>query len=100
MNIEVLESEIKRLQNIIERDRSRVAIGLTKLKSAISGRYWSTESGRGCYEWDDDKWRDEFGAAISEIQLALESLERVAKDWSDCPTDPIEIQKARKELLI
>jgi len=82
---------------ILERERTLVAEGVTAVKKAISEREWLTE-GRGSYEWDDDRWHSEFGAAINEILVALKPLERVAADWSNCPPTWDDVQKARAEL--
>ena len=79
---------------ILERERTLVAEGVTAVKKAIQSREWLTE-GRGSYEWDDDRWHGEFAAAISEILTALEPLEKVAADWSNCPKTWDEVQKAR-----
>lgn len=92
--ITALEAEIKRLGNRLEYDRSEVAGGIAAVENAIKGREWLRE-GRGCYEYDDDRWKDEFGGALDEIREALQPLRRIAKDWSDCPTEPDDIKQAR-----
>lgn len=80
-----------------EQSRSVLAPVVTKLKMVIQRRSWMTE-GRGPYEWNDDGWRDEFGEAMGEWMEAIKDLERVAADWSHCPTDTDEIMAIR-ELL-
>lgn len=80
-----LVPEDDRLRHIIDRDRYIVAACLGSIKRAIAGRDWlHPGGGRGAYEWDDDRFREEFAAAISEIELALKPLEIVAWDKADC----------------
>lgn len=78
----------------LERDRSFVAETINGVHSAIQSREWLLE-GRGSYEWDDDRYRDEFGQAIEAIRGPIDSLRAIAADWSNCPTDPEKIQAAR-----
>lgn len=86
--------ERKHLRSVFERDRSIVATALTGIKKAIRAHEW-LRLGRGSYEYNDERWRDEFGAAIDGIESALEPLKTLAGDWSDCPTDRAEIIAAR-----
>lgn len=86
--------EIKRLQAIIERERTKYAEVMTKIKHAVEQRDWLTE-GRGPYEWNDDNWHKEFAAAGKEILEALTPLEKIARDLSDCPTIQLEVDAAR-----
>ncbi len=80
----------------LERDRSFVADTVNAVLSEISGREWML-TGRGPYEWDDDRYRDEFGSALSAIRAPIEKLRAIARDWSNRPTDPVEIQKSRTD---
>ena len=86
--------EIERLKAVNEHDRSQVADTFTAIMEAIRRREW-LRLGRGSYEYDDDRWRDEFRQAVDEIIFAVQPLRRIAADWSDCPTDPKEIAVAR-----
>ncbi len=88
-------AELERLKAVNERDRSKVADCIQAVRDAIRRREW-LRLGRGSYEYDDDRWRDEFTQAIEEIAHALEPLRAVAADWSDCPTTPEEIAAARE----
>ena len=92
--MEGLYDEIKRLKAVNERDRSQVADVFTAIMEAIRRREW-LRLGRGSYEYDDDRWRDEFSQAIDEVIEAAKPLRKIAADWSDCPTDPEEIAAAR-----
>ena len=90
----VPRSEVERLQDTLERERSQVATGIGAVKEAIRKREW-LRLGRGSFEWDDERWKDEFGHAIDEILQAMEPLRSIACDWSDCPTDRERIKRAR-----
>lgn len=95
--IDKLKARITELESILERDRTQVAVGLMAIKKAVSRRYWLTE-GRGSYAWDDERWKGEFAEALSEIDAVLPPLAKIASDWSNCPTDPATIAKARREI--
>jgi len=86
--------EIERLRRGNERERTAVADAIGKIRSAIGARAWLRES-RGSYAWDDARYQAEFGAALDEIDAALDPLRKIAADWSDCPTDPLEIAAIR-----
>ena len=86
--------EIERLKAMNERDRTTVADGVTAIFEAIRAHEW-LRLGRGSYEWDDDRWRDEFSAAIDKIMEAMKPLQRVASDWDGCPMDRPTILAAR-----
>lgn len=73
----------EQLMHVIDRDRYIVAHGVNQIRAAIDGHSWLLE-GRGPYEWDDDRYRDEFGDAVKRIEAAMEPLRRVAWDKSDC----------------
>ena len=88
--------ERERLEAVIERERTAIAEGVTGLKKAVREREWLGE-GRGPYEWDDDRWHDEFNAAAREILAALEPLERIAADMSNSPKTQELVDKARAE---
>jgi hypothetical protein len=94
--IELLQ-ERDRLQGVNERDRSQVADVFNAIMEAIRRREW-LRMGRGSYEYDDDRWRGEFSEAIDEVIEAAKPLQRIAGDWSDCPTDPLKIAVARAAL--
>lgn len=85
---------VARLQAIIERDRTMVARGVTAVRRAIVAREW-LRLGRGSYEYDDDRWRDEFGAAIEEIEEAINPLRAVAANLNDSPVDANDVADAR-----
>jgi hypothetical protein len=78
----------------LEADRSTVAEQVTKIKRAIGSRLWLTE-GRGSYEWDDDRYREEFATAIHDIMAELGPLARIAADWNGCPRTAAEVADAR-----
>lgn len=82
------------LEAVIERDRTEVARGVHGIKAALHNYAWLTE-GRGSYEWDDDRWRDEFGRAVDLVLERLAPLERIAGDLSDSPKTQGEVEAAR-----
>jgi len=87
----------KQCQMILERERTKVAEAYTAIKHIIDQRDWLTE-GRGPYEWDDDKWHKEFAYAADEIKKALEPLQKIASDLSNCPQKWEEVVEARRTL--
>ncbi len=92
------ETALAELGLQLEYDRTAVADGLTIAKRAIASRNWLAGGGRGSYEWDDDRFRAEFGQAIIDIGGALEPLAKIAADWSNCPRTGAAIAEARRDL--
>ena len=88
-----------KVSNILDQERYKVAIALQSITKAIGGRRWLAESGRGSYAWDDERYQQEFGEALEEIDAALEPLRKIASDWSDCPTDPLQVASNRNAAL-
>lgn len=85
---------VDRLQAIIERDRTQVARAIVVVRNAIRAHEW-LKLGRGSYEYNDDRWRDEFGAALDEIEAAMAPLRAVAANLNDSPTSAEAIAAAR-----
>lgn len=77
-----------------ERDRSIIADARNAFSDALKRRTWLLQ-GRGSYEWDDDRWKDEFRQAIGELEAPMDVLSKIGVDWSLCPTSPEEIAAAR-----
>ena len=94
-----LKAEVARLRNILDTERYKVAIGVQSVARAVQGRQWLCEPGRGCYTYDDERYQEEFGAALIEIDAALAPLRAIARDWSDCPTDPLDVAANRRAAL-
>ncbi len=92
-----LREALQQAQAVNERDRTKVSQALAAVDAAITARDWLRE-GRGPYEWDDDRYRDEFGAAVEEIKAALEALRGVAQDFAHCPPTWAGILSARSPL--
>ena len=86
--------ELKVAQAALERDRTKVAECVTAVKNELQSYSWLIE-GRGSYEWDDDRWHDEFRRAKDAIVEAIEPMVRIAADWSNCPKTDAEVQAAR-----
>jgi hypothetical protein len=81
-------------QFALEHDRTKVAECVTRLKHTLENYHWLIE-GRGSYEWDDDRWHQEFKTACELLQKDLEPMVRIAADWSNCPKKWEDVQAAR-----
>lgn len=77
-----------------ERDRSRVADALNAITDEVARRSWLCSS-RGSYEWDDERYQQEFSQALDAIGAATDKLKAVAGDWSHSPMSDDAIQIAR-----
>lgn len=77
-----------------EHDRTVIIDAHNAIHDAMARRSWLFE-GRGSYEWDDDRYKDEFSAALNEIAAPLEILNKLGVDWAHCPAIDGEIQAAR-----
>ena len=64
---------IAELETTIEADRTRIIDAVNGLDLVLNSRFWLTE-GRGPYEWNDDRYREEFGDAARAVLKALERL--------------------------
>lgn len=84
-------------RSVNERDRTRVADAIRGIETAIRQHEW-LRLGRGSYEWNDDRWMEEFGAALDEIEKAMEPLRTMAADFDDCPVGTAAIRCARDKL--
>lgn len=86
MLIPTESDEIRRLKAVIERQRTYAARWLDRIKAEIE-RWTEMAIGRGPYEWDDDRYRAEFGKALRAIRSASERAARDLKtlDFTDCP---------------
>jgi peptidyl-tRNA hydrolase len=89
-----LEASTSVLESVIERDRSIFADCVTAIKKELESYQWLRE-GRGPYEWDDDKWHQEFAEAYKSIMSALEPAVKLAGDLSNSPKKWEEVQAAR-----
>jgi hypothetical protein len=90
-----LSSETRRLSHVIERDRTEVATIFGKIKKAL-GQYEWLRLGRGSYEYDDDRWKDEFGLAFDAVLAAAEPLRDIAANRADSPMTTREVNEARQ----
>ena len=91
--------KVAELGEQLEHDRTLVADCVTLVHQAILRYGWLTE-GRGPYEWDDDRWREEFSAAAKTFSDAIEPMRKVAADWSGCPKGGENIANARINLKV
>ena len=86
----------ERAEAALERDRTAVITACNKVCEEMAGRAWLLE-GRGPYEWDDDRYRQEFSTALRAIEAPIEALRKIGRDWSNCPSDPQSISDARED---
>lgn len=90
-----LADEVDRLMHVIDRDRYIVAAVVGAIRRAINGRAWLLGEGRGPYEWDDERYKDEFRGAVEEIEAAAEPLAHVGWDKTDCTGIEERVEAAR-----
>lgn len=74
-------------KDTIDKDRSGMAHALARIVDAVTTRSWLLE-GRGPYEWNDDKCKDQAGEAMQEVsdiaKAALSASGTLAdKVWRD-----------------
>ena len=103
LRVEALERENAELRKerdaarqALEHDRSKVIEAVNQFSDAFARRSWLLDS-RGSYEWDDDRYRDEFRGAYDELAAPIQQLKAIGKDWSNCPTNHDEIMRARTD---
>jgi len=96
--IEGLERAMKEAQAANERDRTEVCLVVNSLTDAFSRRDWLLRGGRGSYEWDDDRFRDEFRDAMLEFAPHVDRLRKIGADRQHCPETQAEIAAARSTL--
>jgi len=71
---DALAGQLQVLREALDRDQTGLAAALNKIITHVKGFSWLLE-GRGSYEWDDDRYREEAGHAIRPvIKLATEAL--------------------------
>lgn len=89
------QERIRALEAVIEADRTRIIDGVNTLEKVLRGRFWLTE-GRGSYEWNDDRYRKEFGDAARAVLKAVEPLRKIGADLTNCPPTTDEVIAARR----
>ncbi len=76
---ETLKARVAHVRSLIDRDRTGLAATLNKIVDHVSAHTWLLE-GRGSYEWDDDKYREEAGHAMRPvIEIARAGLNESGK---------------------
>lgn len=95
---EELRKERDEARQALEHDRSKVIEAVNQFSDAFARRSWLLDS-RGSYEWDDERYRDEFRGAYDELAAPIQQLKAIGKDWSNCPTNHDEIMRARNDWL-
>lgn len=66
------DAEIGRLREALDKDKTGLTHALTKIRHEIRCRTWLLE-GRGPYEWNDDRYKDEAG-------LMMRACDKIADD--------------------
>lgn len=92
--IATLSAQVEEQTQAIEHDRTSLCSPIAAMRKALQSREW-LRLGRGSYEWNDDRWRDEFAEACNEIYAAIEPLQKVASDWTHCSRDGKSVESAR-----
>ena len=89
------EAENRRLRMVIEGERSIAATAASKITRTIAA-YSHLLRGRGSYEFDDDKWRDEFRDACAALEKAAGPLAKIGADRSDGLNNTADVMAARR----
>lgn len=72
-----LRTEVEAAKEQLEFDRTTCAGFVTALDKALDSRFWLTE-GRGSYQWDDDRYREEFRDAAVALKAVIEPMRKMA----------------------
>lgn len=94
-DVPALCDTITRMQAALERERTASAEWIDRIRSEIRRSRGSVD--RGCYAWDDDRYRAEFSQALDRLEAAIAkaSKDTHATDLTDCPTTAAEVSAAR-----
>jgi hypothetical protein len=69
-------ARVAELEDALNRDRTGLASALGKIVDEVKGRGWIAD-GRGSYEWDDDRYRNEAGEGFAAVKkIAVDALAR------------------------
>ena len=96
------KSEIQRVQGLLDRDKTGLAHALALILTEVRGRMWVTDS-RGCYEWDDDRYKAEAGDALSKVAtIASDALGESGTVANEAfyPRLTVEIDAAKSEAAL
>ncbi|MGA7885251.1 MAG: hypothetical protein WCA44_05865 [Acidobacteriaceae bacterium] len=93
--IAIAEQRARVAEAANELDRRSLWEVIRAIDAEITGRMWLIE-GRGSYEWDDDRYRQEFGWAVNALQEKLEPLRKIAHDLNNCPSTEKGVDAVRK----
>lgn len=63
---DALAALVQQLREALDRDKTGLATALNEVRREVAGRTWIVE-GRGPYEWDDDRYKDEAGIAMRAV---------------------------------
>jgi len=82
----------------LEAERTAIIDGVNGIVKEIDSRAWIANS-RGPYEWNDDRYRQEFVDAGAAIFGALEPLRKIGSDLSNCPRTTKQVIEARQHQM-
>lgn len=69
-----LREALQYARDRLRRDKTGLAVALDRIRQEVAGRSWITE-GRGPYEWDDDRYKEEAGDALRTVlSIAKDAL--------------------------
>lgn len=98
VTITELRAEVEAAKEQLEFDRTTCAGFVTALDKALDSRFWLTE-GRGSYQWDDDRYREEFRDAAVALKAVIEPMRKMACNLSSGLQTTEQVVKARVDLL-
>ena len=69
-----MQGAVDGLRNALDRDKTGLAAALAAIVREVNGRAW-IQDGRGSYEWDDDRYKQEAYWAFGAVKkIAVEAL--------------------------
>lgn len=90
-----LTAERDNARAALERDRTAIAGAVTGFRRAIASYSWLRDGSRGSYAYDDERYVEEFGRALTAIEVVVNRLARIAADLTNCPETQAEVDAAR-----
>ena len=77
------QSALERVvRDALEDERTTIAKNVIAIDKTLHAYEWLIV-GRGSYQWDDDRWHEEFSYACANIKKELEPLRKIGADLSN-----------------
>lgn len=73
--VQALEAEVRRLKDLIDRDRTGLAEALSKCRGVVLSFWWIANGEWGCYEWEErteQAFREEIGRCFEQVDKIAE----------------------------